>query len=121
MKSTFFSFLFFIIAFHIKAFSVNIPAVSDSLNYYIQIVDQPQNADELIKTYKFFVRKKEFAESISYINSVVYANIQLSRIELKIGLPYESEILAVKALEQINAHPDSIYLNTLKKALFLII
>ncbi|GAA3787209.1 hypothetical protein GCM10022271_19680 [Corallibacter vietnamensis] len=118
MKSTFFSFLFFIIAFHIKAFSVNIPAVSDSLNYYIQIVDQPQNADELIKAYKFFVRKKEFAESINDINSVVYANIQLSRIELKIGLPYESEILAVKALEQINAHPDSIYLNTLKNSVY---
>lgn len=118
--STSFLFLFWAINLfiYLNANPLYAQQSNDSLIFYENLISNPQNGDDLVKSYKFFSKQKDNSIMIRDTVSIIYNLFQLARIEYKGGFYYESENSSVNAIKLLNKLMDSPYNIYLKTCLY---
>ncbi|OUR90941.1 hypothetical protein A9Q87_13485 [Flavobacteriales bacterium 34_180_T64] len=86
----------------------------DSLQYYVDLVNQPQTSNDLTQSFQFINDAKEDALQLNDSLKAIYCLYQIASIEYKGGFYVDSEISAtegLKLLSNINPSPYTIKLN----------
>lgn len=74
----------------------------DSLTYYYNLANHPQNPNDLQNAYNFYFRQKEL-NHLKKDTLIIISNLrQIAIIQLNMGLYYESESTALEALKILN-------------------
>ncbi|WP_301400064.1 tetratricopeptide repeat-containing sensor histidine kinase [Polaribacter huanghezhanensis] len=111
MKKIAFLFLYALVLFTNDIFSQH---GIDSLNYYSRLVVNPNNTDDLAKSYIFFIKDKEINLSNKDISRAVNDLWYLASIEYKLGAYYYSENSAVEGLKLLDTQIKTDYNNQLR-------
>uniref|UniRef100_UPI004049D948 tetratricopeptide repeat-containing sensor histidine kinase n=1 Tax=Gelidibacter sp. TaxID=2018083 RepID=UPI004049D948 len=93
-------------------------ASTDSLNYYRQVVNQPQSAEQLVKAYTFFEQHLQLAKHKKDLSTVAHDRFQLGRIHYYGGFYNESEIMTINALQLVDQLPEDDYSKALRKSIY---
>ncbi len=116
------SFLFFYwaitVLIYLNAQHLHAQQPKDSLIFYENMVSNPQQEDDLIKSYSFFTKQKEYNIKKRDTVSIVFDLIQLARVEYKGGFYYESESSSVNALKLLNKLEETPYNRYLRTCLY---
>ncbi|WP_431471852.1 tetratricopeptide repeat protein [Nonlabens sp. SCSIO 43208] len=116
MKSTTLSFLFFTIS--LLLLQPCIAQVSDSLQYYSKIVNNPKKPDDLAKAFTFFtIEKRKYAKDKKMIINEIHATQLLAEIQKKLGYSSENEKLNLESLnllEQLEHKTDWTHISYLR-------
>lgn len=119
IKKSFLFFLLIVLFVQTNIFSFSlILQDADSLIFFSKLISYPKNEQDLLEAYTFFTNTKEQALDKEEANSLVYSEIQLSRIEYKFGLYLESEQTMVHALEHLKKVKDLSYKKQLQESIY---
>ncbi|MGC1633151.1 MAG: hypothetical protein WA749_13660 [Gelidibacter sp.] len=122
MKLIKYSFLFICLTFKIVIiFNVQTAysqQPTDSIVYYIGLINHPQSGDDLIKSYNFFTKEKNNAVKVNDSVNMIFDLFQMARIEYKGGFYSKSEASAVSALKVLDKVKETPYNTHLRTSLF---
>ena len=90
----------------------------DSLVYYRQVVDHPQDSEDLLRAYQFFEKHSKEAQHAGDLGIVAHDKFQLARVNYKFGFYNESEILTIEALEFLDVLPEDSFVLDTKKSIY---
>lgn len=76
--------------------------VSDSLNYFSEVADNPRNEHDLEKAYVYFLNHRESSQKTNDTLALIFSLHRLASIEHKVGLYVESENTAIEALSLVD-------------------
>lgn len=119
MKPTVFSFPFFVylcLLYSCHIFSQNVSI--DSFEYYNEVAETPKNENDLQNAYDYFLKYQELALNNEDRNAVIFSYLKLSTIEYNVGLYWESQATAVKAVSIMDSLVPIPYFETLKPTLY---
>lgn len=91
---------------------------SDSLSYYRDLVNSPQNGEQLVKSFRFFEQHQRNARLINDTGAVAHDEFQLARIHYKGGFFNDSETLAINALKLLDKLPEDSFTKGLRKSIY---
>jgi signal transduction histidine kinase len=117
MKAKKLSFLFFyFIAVQTGTlFSQELDSLTD---YYVPLYTNAQNSDQLLRALTYFNDEKERSLSDKSFSRAAYCMVYIADADLKYESLYESEKVAVEALELLDSLPESTYTAPYKLSLY---
>ncbi|MFP4846078.1 hypothetical protein [Winogradskyella sp. PE311] len=113
MKNIIISFLFFIVSY-----SSHANFASDSLSYYVNLVNNPKTADDLANSYEYISNSVEKAFNVQDSLRAIYCIYNLSSIDYKEGFYAASEESATRGLKLIGNKVKDDYSNKLRKSFY---
>lgn len=120
-----FSFLFFYAVITVTLLMCNTNAFgqqyTDSIEYYINLIKEPQTSNDLTTAYKYIkeAKKKSLIEKDSL--KAVYCIYHIASIEYKGGFYYDSEASATEGLKLLNKMEQVPYTMYLNKAVYTLL